>query len=307
MFTPLPAPMNDYATADLPLLFTHRGVAYHRLDLVIQRVEGRYAGIYCTLRDWDQTAAGELCTREQIIALQLETLTKQGSELAAAQIARETAEKAAQSTKLLLAPLHETIAAIKDENERLRAARDATPAAPAAARPAAATPVEFEQIRKLERALQDANRLVAAQQRDLDEARKLASELVTQRDTMLAAQPAPAPIPFVLPEPTPALPEQTTHLCSKCKQIKPLSEFYLRDVGNGKIRLSRSECKACTNHGPIDRPATEGELACPDCAALGLRPKKPITTVAGMRAHRTRIHHTPTDVVLREEIHEVAA
>lgn len=308
MFTPLTDTLPNHATADLPLLFEYRGVSYHRLDLVIQRVDGRYAGIYTLYRDWDKSAAGELSNREQIIEMQLDTIRQLSEGMAAAQTAKDEAERSAQSAKLVITPLHETIAAIRDENERLRALRDATPVEPPAPKPAPATAAEFEQIRKLERALQDANRLVAAQQRDLDAARTLASELATQRDTLLAAQPTPAPIPFVLPDTQPTMPEQTTHICSKCKQLKQLAtDFYLRDVGGGRMRLSRSECKDCTNHGPTDRPPVDGELDCPECAALGMRPKKPITTQAGMRAHRQRIHHTPADVILRQEIHEVAA
>jgi len=75
MFEPLPAPMEDYATADHQQLTELDGVTYHKLELVIKRAGGQYLGIYCQLKDWDRTAAGRISALQYLADQQQAQLT----------------------------------------------------------------------------------------------------------------------------------------------------------------------------------------------------------------------------------------
>lgn len=113
MYEPLSAPLCDYATADQDVLADLDGTTYHKLELVIKRAGGQYAGIYCQLKDWDQTAAGQLARARYIIEQQQQALA-----LLAAR-----AERFERDAECLPA-LAETAVATSAECNRLRLEND---------------------------------------------------------------------------------------------------------------------------------------------------------------------------------------
>lgn len=62
MYEPLPTPLADHMTADLPLVADFRtldGSTFHRLEVIIKRKDG-HSGIYCLASDWPKTMASHL-------------------------------------------------------------------------------------------------------------------------------------------------------------------------------------------------------------------------------------------------------
>lgn len=74
MYEPLPAPLQDYATADQELLAEIDGTTYHATTLVFKRKDGQYIGVYCRYADWAMTAAGKLAHKDGVIAFQQQLL-----------------------------------------------------------------------------------------------------------------------------------------------------------------------------------------------------------------------------------------
>ena len=87
MYEPLPTPLADHMTADLPIVadFTAiDGTTYHRLELIIKRKQGS-ASVYCLERDWQQTTAAHLAyqmTLNEALIDQVNILAERSERLA---------------------------------------------------------------------------------------------------------------------------------------------------------------------------------------------------------------------------------
>ena len=135
MYEPLPTPLADHMTADLPIVadFTAiDGTTYHRLELIIKRKQGS-ASVYCLERDWQQTTAAHLAyqmTLNEALIDQVNILAER-SERLARELERlhGLASTSASDRDLGQLALLDTVKRFSESNRELQLERDGLRAA----------------------------------------------------------------------------------------------------------------------------------------------------------------------------------
>lgn len=135
MYEPLPTPLADHMTADLPIVadFTALdGTTYHKLELIIKRKQGS-ASVYCLERDWQQTTAAHLAyqmTLNEALIDQVNILAER-SERLARELERlhGLASTSASDRDLGQLALLDTVKRFSESNRELQLERDGLRAA----------------------------------------------------------------------------------------------------------------------------------------------------------------------------------